>query len=277
MIGQTSPIDVPPIDWIAVAPPLALFAAALLVVLLRSLVRHHPRVFDASLVIAIVGVATSGVFTAVQWHYVHDDGPYQALRGMIAVDGFAVFVMAVVLGATLLALLTQVSIWGAAFAMLWMLIATIRWRKPQPLKCAVACAIRQTVNLVAFFDPSRGHVVRPKFLNHTGHVPTGYERERVRDEIFHVTAANFPIDRIHTSGMDSDQDFARSWLRTRRILILEYFRTAVVVNSNRLHVRGLICPVLFCGQRSAAHRALEKDYVSCLSITKRHTVFRLLN
>jgi LysR substrate binding domain len=33
----------------------------------------------------------------------------------------------------------------------------------------------------------------------------------------------------------------------------------------------LICSFLFYQQQSAEHRALEKDYVSCLSITKRHT------
>src|SRR5712671_3594762 len=33
----------------------------------------------------------------------------------------------------------------------------------------------------------------------------------------------------------------------------------------------LICSFLFYEQLSAEHRALEKDYVSCLSITKRHT------
>jgi NADH-quinone oxidoreductase subunit N len=105
MIGQTTPVEVPSVDWIAIAPELALFGAALVIVLLRSLVRHHPRVPDASLVVSLLGIATSAVFTGVQWGYVHDDGPYEALRGMVAVDGFAVFVMAVVLGATLLAVL----------------------------------------------------------------------------------------------------------------------------------------------------------------------------
>jgi len=36
---------------------------------------------------------------------VHSNGPYQALSGLVAVDGFAVFVKSVILGATLLALL----------------------------------------------------------------------------------------------------------------------------------------------------------------------------
>ena len=66
------------------------------------------------MLIAIAGVATSAVFTGVQWGFVHGNGPYQAfvgstvagkLTGLVAVDGFAVFVQAVILGATLLALL----------------------------------------------------------------------------------------------------------------------------------------------------------------------------
>ena len=65
---------------------------------------------EASLIIAIGGVATSAVFTAVQWGFVQNNGPYAASLtsekpqvGMVAVDGFAVFAMTVVLLATLLA------------------------------------------------------------------------------------------------------------------------------------------------------------------------------
>jgi NADH-quinone oxidoreductase subunit N len=94
-----------PVDWFAIAPEIALFASAIVIVILRSVVRHDPRVRPASLGIAIAGVAASGVFTGVQWHYVHENGPYQAMSGLVAVDGFAVFVMTVVLGATLLGLL----------------------------------------------------------------------------------------------------------------------------------------------------------------------------
>ncbi len=57
------------------------------------------------MLLAVAGVATAGVFTGVQWGFVHGNGPYEALSGLVAVDGFAVFVQSVVLGATLLALL----------------------------------------------------------------------------------------------------------------------------------------------------------------------------
>ena len=73
--------------------------------LLRSL-RAPPPVTCTrpSLIIAIGGVATAAVFTAVQWAFVQNNGPYQALLtsvkpqvGMVAVDGFAVFAKTVVL------------------------------------------------------------------------------------------------------------------------------------------------------------------------------------
>ena len=95
----------PPFDWFAIAPPLCLFVAALVIVLGRSLIRHDPRVRDASMLTAVAGVLASGVFVAVQWGFVHGDGPWEAIKGTIAIDGFAVFAQSVVLAATLLALL----------------------------------------------------------------------------------------------------------------------------------------------------------------------------
>jgi NADH-quinone oxidoreductase subunit N len=101
--APTKPLAVPPIDWLSIAPELSLFGAALAIVLLRSLVRRSPRVFEISLLLAIAGVVASGVWTAVVWHVVREDGPYQAIKGMVAVDGFSVFARTVVLIGTLLA------------------------------------------------------------------------------------------------------------------------------------------------------------------------------
>jgi len=98
-------LQIPSIDWPAISPEISLFAAAVLIVLVRSIVRHSPRVFEASLLTAAAGIAAAGYFTAAQWTTVRDDGPYQAISGMVAVDGFSVFVRAVVLLSTALALL----------------------------------------------------------------------------------------------------------------------------------------------------------------------------
>jgi NADH-quinone oxidoreductase subunit N len=126
MLAVVAPnsIATPSIDWFAIAPYVAIFGAAIVIVLMRSLVRHDPRVHEASLIIAIAGVATAAVFTFVQWTFVQDNGPYQAMVsshsiavtggpkigfGMIAIDGFSVFAQTVVLIATFLALLLSAS------------------------------------------------------------------------------------------------------------------------------------------------------------------------
>ena len=77
MIGllAATAIKVPSIDWFAIAPEIALFAAALVIVLGRSLIRHDPRVHEASLLTAIVGVLGAGVFTFVQWTFVQKQRP----------------------------------------------------------------------------------------------------------------------------------------------------------------------------------------------------------
>src|SRR6266446_1449432 len=97
---------------------------------------------------------------------------------------------------------------------------------------AVACRIRQAVNLVADFES--GHA-STEFLDYSGQVPPENEREFMRPEVFHVAFTNFPIDRVHSGRVDSDENFARLWLRTRCVFILQDFRSAVVVNSNRFH------------------------------------------
>jgi NADH-quinone oxidoreductase subunit N len=105
VIAFVTPIAHPSVDWFAIMPEIALFASAIIIVLGRALIRHDPRVDDASLLTAVAGVAGSGIFVGIQWAFVHGDGPYQAISGSVAVDGLGVFVKTVILGATLLALL----------------------------------------------------------------------------------------------------------------------------------------------------------------------------
>ena len=40
------------VDWFAVAPELCLFGAAIIIVLMKSLIRHDKRVHDAALITA---------------------------------------------------------------------------------------------------------------------------------------------------------------------------------------------------------------------------------
>jgi NADH-quinone oxidoreductase subunit N len=102
-------IAAPPVDWLSIAPEIALAAAGIVIVLGRSLIRRDPRVYDASLLTAVTGVIAAGVFLTMQWQQVRTDGPYQAIAGMVAVDGFGVFLSVVVVVALLLVLMLSSS------------------------------------------------------------------------------------------------------------------------------------------------------------------------
>lgn len=112
MIAAVEPIPTPGTDWLAIAPEVALALAGVLVVLGRSLARRAPGVLAASTVTAFAGLAAAGLFSWAQWIRVREDGPYTALSGMVAVDGFRVFVGVVVLAATLMALLLALGYLG---------------------------------------------------------------------------------------------------------------------------------------------------------------------
>ncbi len=100
------PIATPRVDWPTVAPVVAMFGAALAIVLLRALVRHSRRLVDTtSVVLAFAGMATAAGFLFYQWHLVRETGGYQTFAGAVAVDGLAVFVQAIVLGACALGVL----------------------------------------------------------------------------------------------------------------------------------------------------------------------------
>jgi NADH-quinone oxidoreductase subunit N len=132
LLGQVQTIDlpIPHVDWWAVAPALSLFTAALVIVLVRSLARRVPSTVDYSVAIALVGIAASASFTARLWIFVNDRGPYQAIAGSVAVDGFSIFVEAVVLAATFLTVLLSArylrreALEGAEYVALVLLSAT---------------------------------------------------------------------------------------------------------------------------------------------------------
>jgi NADH-quinone oxidoreductase subunit N len=100
-----TPIVTPGIDWLAIAPVLALVGAGLLILMLRAVFRHDAWVYDAAVGAAVIGISLSAYFLWRQWVSIADDGPYLTLSEMVAVDGFAVFLGVVVLSATLLTLM----------------------------------------------------------------------------------------------------------------------------------------------------------------------------
>src|SRR5438552_14943783 len=97
---------------------------------------------------------------------------------------------------------------------------------------AVASRIGQAVNLVADLESRHAST---EFLDYSGQVPSENEREFMRPEVFHVAFTNFPIDRVHSGRVNADENFARLWLGTRCVFVLEDLRSAVVVYSNRFH------------------------------------------
>jgi NADH-quinone oxidoreductase subunit N len=95
----------PSVNWLAVAPEIALAGAAVLIVLLRALVRRSRFVYSAALCIAFAGVLVAGALLVPQWNKVQNHGAITTMAGMMRVDGFGVFLSGVVIVSTLLALL----------------------------------------------------------------------------------------------------------------------------------------------------------------------------
>ncbi|HLF41185.1 MAG TPA: NADH-quinone oxidoreductase subunit N [Acidimicrobiia bacterium] len=102
---QVPAIVAPDVDWVAVGPEVALIAAAMILVLIAAINRGRRDLSGFYLDLGLAGVATSGLLTMRLWSVVVDESPYQALSGMVAVDGFSVFARMVILVATGLGLL----------------------------------------------------------------------------------------------------------------------------------------------------------------------------
>ena len=109
-------VTTPRVDWPIIAPIVAMFGAALLIVILRATLRTRGElVRRLSIAATFIGLATAAAFVINEWRIVNDDrhicaalheACYVTFNGAIAVDGLAVFVQAVVLlAATLGALL----------------------------------------------------------------------------------------------------------------------------------------------------------------------------
>jgi NADH-quinone oxidoreductase subunit N len=107
VIGQQvgPPLDAPSVDWLGLGPEIALAGAAMVIVILRSVVRRASWVAPTAMFVAISGVVGAGAVLVRQWNVVRDDGAITTVAGMVRVDGFAVFLGSVVVVACLLTLL----------------------------------------------------------------------------------------------------------------------------------------------------------------------------
>jgi len=101
-------IGTPSVDWLAILPAVALAGGAMLIVLLRALLRDRTDLDAMCMSTALAGVGLAGVFLWQNWQDVEVDGPAETLAGMVRLDGLSVFLGVVVLVATLLALLLAV-------------------------------------------------------------------------------------------------------------------------------------------------------------------------
>ncbi|MBI2169733.1 MAG: NADH-quinone oxidoreductase subunit N [Actinobacteria bacterium] len=98
-------IATPNVEFAGIAPEVMLGVAALVIVALLALSQRWPRLSAATFWIALGGVGAATVLLAGAWSDVTTFGAYETLSGMVAVDGFALFLKALVLVATALGLL----------------------------------------------------------------------------------------------------------------------------------------------------------------------------
>jgi len=113
LIGAIEPIQTPDIDWLAIAPVIALAASGILIVLVRALLRGRSLTMPVCLVIAFSGLTAAGAVQFRLWDLVQDDGSIETLgsgaEAMVRVDPFAIFLGAVVIIATALGVLMSVA------------------------------------------------------------------------------------------------------------------------------------------------------------------------
>jgi NADH-quinone oxidoreductase subunit N len=107
-----APIKTPSVDWLAIAPELALGGAAVLIVLAKALLRRRPSAVPFAYALAAGGVIAAGAALVWQWQEIRDHGALVTMgtgsAAMVRVNGFSVFLGTVVLAATAMSLLLAV-------------------------------------------------------------------------------------------------------------------------------------------------------------------------
>jgi NADH-quinone oxidoreductase subunit N len=103
------PITTPTIDWLAISPEIALVAAGIVIIMLRSVLRRRTLVVPISAAVAISGLVAAGAVEYRLWHLVRHHRAITTIAGMVRVDLFGIFLGVVVLAATLMALLLSVA------------------------------------------------------------------------------------------------------------------------------------------------------------------------
>ena len=100
LLDPVTDFKAPKIGWVAIAPVIALFGAALAIVLLRAVNRTNAvLVRRGSVAIAFIGIAASGGFVFKQWQLAHRV-PGFSFANAVVTDGLGTFVQGIVLIAT---------------------------------------------------------------------------------------------------------------------------------------------------------------------------------
>jgi NADH-quinone oxidoreductase subunit N len=101
-------VQTPSVDWVAMAPIIAIAGAGIAIVLARAWLRRSRWASPVAVALAMIGIVAAGAFLARQWVLVRDDGAISTMGDMVRVDAFAVFLGVLVAIATAFALLLSV-------------------------------------------------------------------------------------------------------------------------------------------------------------------------
>ncbi|HEY6316800.1 MAG TPA: NADH-quinone oxidoreductase subunit N [Acidimicrobiia bacterium] len=106
---MTTPLAHPSVNWLAISPELALAAAGVAIVMVRSVLRRRINTTPLCAVLGIAGIVAAGAVEYRLWHDLRHHQAITTVAGMVRVDLFGVYLGVVVLSATILALLLSVA------------------------------------------------------------------------------------------------------------------------------------------------------------------------
>lgn len=108
MFAQTgTEIATPSVDWFAIAPILAVAGAAVLIVLVRALLRDHPDVGRLSIYTGLLGLGLAALLLRENWLDLEFEGSITTVGDMVRVTGVSVFLSWSVVLATALVLIAS--------------------------------------------------------------------------------------------------------------------------------------------------------------------------
>jgi NADH-quinone oxidoreductase subunit N len=97
-------VATPSIDWGGVAPLTVLMGGALVILTLTAVGLRRPPRFTWALLTVATGIGTL-VAAVVEWNRVEDDGPFGVVADALVVDGFGVFLTALIAASVVLSAL----------------------------------------------------------------------------------------------------------------------------------------------------------------------------